>query len=29
MPGIFVDDKLHMNEKGYAIWRAVVGPHLK
>ncbi len=29
MAGIFVDDKLHMNEKGYAIWRAVVGPHLK
>ena len=26
---IFVDDRLHMNEKGYAIWREVVGPVLK
>jgi lysophospholipase L1-like esterase len=26
---IFVDDRLHMNEKGYAIWREVVGPYLR
>ena len=29
MTGIFLDDELHMNHSGYAIWRAVVGPHLK
>ena len=28
-PDIFVDDRLHMNDKGYAIWRQVVGPFLK
>ena len=28
-PDIFVDDGLHMNEKGYAIWREVVGQFLK
>ena len=28
-PDIFVEDRLHMNPKGYAIWRAVVGPHLR
>ena len=28
-PDIFVSDKLHMNEKGYAIWKGVVGEHLK
>lgn len=27
-PEIFVDDRLHMNEKGYAIWREVVRPFL-
>lgn len=27
-PDIFVDDQLHMNAKGYAIWREVVEPHL-
>ncbi len=27
-PDIFLDDRLHMNPKGYAIWRAIVGPHL-
>lgn len=27
-PDIFVDDELHMNEKGYAIWKEVVGPYL-
>jgi lysophospholipase L1-like esterase len=25
---IFVADKLHMNAKGYAIWREVIAPHL-
>jgi lysophospholipase L1-like esterase len=28
-PDIFVEDRLHMNEKGYAIWKQVVGPFLK
>jgi lysophospholipase L1-like esterase len=28
-PDIFAEDRLHMNPKGYAIWRAVVGPHLR
>ncbi|MEN9573405.1 MAG: hypothetical protein RL514_1260 [Verrucomicrobiota bacterium] len=28
-PDIFVEDKLHMNEKGYAIWKEVVAPFLK
>ncbi|MSU28133.1 MAG: hypothetical protein EXS27_09505 [Pedosphaera sp.] len=28
-PDIFVEDNLHMNEKGYAIWKEVVGPFLK
>ena len=28
-PDIFVADRLHMNSKGYAIWRAIVGPHLR
>lgn len=28
-PDIFVADKLHMNEKGYAIWKGVVGEHLQ
>jgi lysophospholipase L1-like esterase len=27
-PDIFVADRLHMNEKGYAIWKEVVGPYL-
>ena len=26
---IYVEDRLHMNEKGYAIWREAVAPHLK
>lgn len=25
---IFLDDKLHMNDKGYDIWRSVIGPYL-
>lgn len=28
-PDIFVGDRLHMNPRGYAIWRAIVGPHLR
>jgi lysophospholipase L1-like esterase len=28
-PDIFLDDKLHMNGRGYAIWKRVVGEHLK
>lgn len=27
-PDIFVDDKLHMNANGYAIWKEVVAAHL-
>jgi lysophospholipase L1-like esterase len=27
-PDIFVADRLHMNEKGYAIWREAVAPYL-
>ena len=29
LPDIFVEDKLHMNEKGYAIWQAVLAKYLK
>ena len=28
-PEIFVEDRLHMNAAGYAIWKEVVGPFLK
>lgn len=28
-PEIFVEDKLHLNEKGYAIWREVLAKYLK
>ncbi len=28
-PEIFVEDKLHMNAAGYAIWKEVVGPFLR
>jgi lysophospholipase L1-like esterase len=28
-PDIYLADRLHMNEKGYAIWKRVVGEHLK
>lgn len=28
LPDIFVSDNLHMNQKGYAIWKATVAPHL-
>ncbi len=27
-PELFVDDRLHMNPKGYEIWKRVVGPYL-
>lgn len=27
--GIYLDDKLHMNARGYAIWKRVVGEHLR
>jgi lysophospholipase L1-like esterase len=29
MPDIFLPDRLHMNAKGYAIWKAAVEPYLK
>lgn len=28
-PNIYVEDRLHMNENGYAIWRAAVAPYLR
>jgi lysophospholipase L1-like esterase len=28
MPDIFIGDNLHMNAKGYAIWRELIEPHL-
>lgn len=28
-PDIYVEDQLHMNPNGYAIWRDAVAPHLK
>ena len=28
-PDIFVDDRLHMNEKGYELWKQIVGAHLE
>jgi lysophospholipase L1-like esterase len=28
MPEIFLEDSLHMNAKGYAIWKKEIGPHL-
>ena len=27
-PDIYVDDRLHLNANGYAIWREAVLPHL-
>ena len=27
-PDIYLDDKLHMNAKGYAIWKDIIGPQL-
>lgn len=29
LPDIYRDDKLHMNPKGYELWKGIVGPHLK
>ncbi|MCH5599652.1 SGNH/GDSL hydrolase family protein [Niabella ginsengisoli] len=29
MSEIFVDDNLHMNAKGYAIWKKAMQPYLK
>lgn len=28
MTDLFIEDKLHMNEKGYAIWQKAIKPHL-
>lgn len=28
MADIFIQDKLHMNEKGYAIWQKIIAPYL-
>ena len=28
MPDIFIQDNLHMNEKGYAIWQKIIEPYL-
>jgi lysophospholipase L1-like esterase len=25
---LFIEDRLHMNAKGYAIWKKLIGPHL-
>jgi lysophospholipase L1-like esterase len=25
---LFLEDKLHMNAKGYAIWQKLIEPHL-
>jgi lysophospholipase L1-like esterase len=28
-PDIFLEDKLHMNARGYALWKEVVAPELE
>ncbi len=28
IPDIFIQDKLHMNAKGYAIWQKIIAPYL-
>lgn len=28
MPDIFIEDRLHMNAKGYAIWQKIIEPYL-
>ena len=28
-PDIYLNDRLHMNERGYALWREIVGGHLR
>ena len=25
---LFIEDRLHMNEKGYAIWKRIIQPYL-
>jgi lysophospholipase L1-like esterase len=27
-PDLFLDDNLHMNKTGYAIWQKLIEPHL-
>ena len=27
-PELFIEDKLHLNAKGYALWKQVIAPHL-
>jgi lysophospholipase L1-like esterase len=29
LPDLFLEDKLHMNEKGYAIWKKVIEPFIQ
>ncbi len=29
LPDVFIEDNLHMNEKGYSIWGKVIGEYLK
>ena len=29
LPDIFIDDGLHMNRKGYDIWKEVIGPYVE
>lgn len=29
LPDIFIDDGLHMNRKGYDIWKEAIGPYVK
>jgi lysophospholipase L1-like esterase len=28
-PGLFREDGLHLNARGYELWASVLGPHLK
>ena len=28
IPAIYVEDSLHMNSKGYAIWKKAIKPYL-
>jgi lysophospholipase L1-like esterase len=28
-PELFLEDRLHMNEAGYRLWRSIVGPFIK
>ena len=29
LPDIYIADRLHMNPKGYELWKGIVGPHLR